>query len=208
MQKLAFSPLLRLSSSCTAYRCSLFSQSSVQDAPNQAKPLTVKNNLKFSRYDPLERDFRNFYPDLIHLLSREIGGSTPGLSIQFTKVLTHNLSEAVIGKRYGLMVPRSFKELGGESSLSELATVLGWAVELTRASANITAEVSQDRTMSRNGQPTWHRKSMLGPAAVNHAQMINYSVFILLHKYLQYHESYSYCLQEVIGAFSHQTRGF
>ena len=92
--------------------------------------------------------------------------------------------------------------------MSELATVLGWAVELTRASANITAEVSQDRTMSRNGQPTWHRKSMLGPAAVNHAQMINYSVFILLQKYLQHHESYSYCLQEVIEAFSHQTRGF
>jgi hypothetical protein len=70
----------------TAYRCNLFSHSSsVQEGPNQAKPINVKNNLKFSRYDPLERDFRHFYPYLIHLLSREIGGSTPGLSIQFTR---------------------------------------------------------------------------------------------------------------------------
>merc|ERR1711936_764271 len=106
------------------------------------------------------------------------------------------------------MVPRSFKELGGDSSLSSLATVLGWGVELIRASANITAEVSQDRKMSRNGQPTWHKKSGLGPAAVNHAQMINYSVFVLLRKYLQQHDSYSYCLHQFIEAFKHQTRGF
>ena len=67
----------------------------------------MKNNLKFSSYDPLETDFRHFYPDLVHLLAREVGGNTPGLANQFTRVLTHSLSEAVIGKRYGLMVPRS-----------------------------------------------------------------------------------------------------
>ena len=214
MKKISSSPLLRISlslaSPCTSTTTNRsFSLSSCQGVvANHARPATVKNNLKFSRYDPLETDFRHFYPDLIHLVAKKIGGSTPGLANQFTKVLTHNLSEAVIGKRYGLMVPRSFKELGGDPSLSEQATALGWAVELTRASANITAEVSQDRTMSRNGQPTWHRKSKLGPAAVNHAQMINHSVFILLEKYLSDHEAYHYCLQEVIEAFSHQTRGF
>jgi len=177
-------------------------------AVNQTQPSTVRNNLKFSQYDAIERDFRHFYPDLIHLLSKDVGGSTPGLSTEFTKVLTHNLSEAVIGKRYGLMVPRSFKELGGDPTSSELANVLGWAVELTRASSNLTAEVSQDRKMSRNGQPTWHRKSGLGAAAVNHAQMINHCVFILLQKYLRHHQSYSHCLQEVVEALGHQTKGF
>lgn len=172
------------------------------------RPATVRDNVKFARYTPLERKFRHFYPDLIHILSNEIGGSTPGLPGQFTKVLTHNLSEAVIGKRYGLMVPRSFKELGGDEEQEHLAIVLGWAVELTRAASNLTAEISNDRHKSRNGRITWHRKSGLGPAAVNHVQMINSCVFILLNKYFSHFNSYNYLLHEVLEALTHQTRGF
>ena len=56
------------------------------------------------------------------------------------------------GARYGLLVARSYRELGGDPGRARQAAALGWAVELQRAAANLAAELATDRKLGRNGQ--------------------------------------------------------
>ena len=59
------------------------------------------------------------------------------------------------GARYGLLVARSYRELGGDPGRARQAAALGWAVELQRAAANLAAELATDRKVGRNGQEDW-----------------------------------------------------
>ena len=54
----------------------------------------------------MERCFHQFYPDLVHLLAGRAGGPRQELQQMFTRVLTHNLSQAVIGLLYGCVTGR------------------------------------------------------------------------------------------------------
>jgi len=172
-----------------------------------SKPDTVRHNLKFNVRDEIERKFLNFYPDLIHLLGRELSGQHPALATKFTKLLTSSLSTSVIGKRYGLLVPRSYKELG-QSGREEEAVVLGWAVELTRAANNLTAEIVHDLEHNRRGHQTWHRKNKMGQSALAHVKVLESSVYILLRKYFEGTDHLPLCIERFSAAVENQATSY
>jgi len=171
-----------------------------------ARPVTVQHNLKFKQHDDLEKSFLHFYPDLIHILSQDIAGKSPSLANDVTKLLTSNLSTQVIGKRYGLLVPRSYKELGGDKE--EEAIVLGWGVELMRAANNLTAEIVHDLEINRRGQLTWHRKNNLGQEAISHVKILESSIFTLLRKYFDHTTQFSSFLECFVTSLRHQALSY
>ena len=50
------------------------------------------------------------------------------------QVLTYNLSSDVVGPRFGMLVPITYYHLGNDKEEMEKAHILGWCVELLRAS--------------------------------------------------------------------------
>ena len=103
----------------------------------QLLPDTVQSNVKNVR--GAERGFLAEYPDLIHMLSRDLAEGNEGLTEWTRKVLTHNLSGSVLGQRVGLLVPITYKQLRKDADREEMrkAHLLGWGVELLRASTQV-----------------------------------------------------------------------
>jgi len=174
----------------------------------ECDPLTVRNNLKFKTQDGMEQRFLKFYPDLIHLLSRQqVARSNPLHESSITKLLTNSLSTSVIGKRYGLLVPRSYRELG-QSEKEQEAIVLGWAVELVRAANNMSAEVIHDHSKNRRGQPTWHRRNNLGAGALAHVKTLESCLFQLIKKYFEDTPCYRYIISSVVESLRHNANSY
>lgn len=141
-----------------------------------------------------ERGFTAIYPDTIHILTNAVMKDVPDLGIWFRKVLTHNLSKSVVGQRYGILVPITYKQLCPNASKDQmnLAHSLGWCVELCRAAAIVTTEtiamdnvVRYGRTSKQKEKPTWADRHKLGDMAFNDALLIERGVFILLKHYFQ-----------------------
>ena len=87
-----------------------------------------------------ERGFLAEYPDLVHMLSRDLAEGNESLVEWSRKVLTHNLSISVLGQRVGLLVPITYRHLRGKEAPKEemrRAHLLGWGVELLRASTQV-----------------------------------------------------------------------
>jgi len=160
------------------------------------KHSTVIENVKNVQgwHKGAERGFTAIYPDTIHVLTDAVKKDVPDLAIWFRKVLTHNLSKSVVGQRYGILVPITYKQLCPKSSKDHmnLAHILGWCVELCRAAAIVTTEtiamdneVRYGRTRKQKEKPTWADRHQLGNMAFNDALMIERGVFILLKHYFQ-----------------------
>jgi len=175
---------------------------------SSVQPSTVRNNLKFKVHDGIESKFLNFYPDLIHILSKQqVPPNNPLHASRVTKLLANCLSTSIIGKRYGLLVPRSYRELG-RTEKEEEAIVLGWAVELVRAANNLSAEIIHDHSKNRRGQPTWHRKSELGTTALSHVKILESCLFQLLKKYFENSSCYRYIISSFVESLRHSAIGY
>ena len=74
------------------------------------------------------------------MLSRDLAEGNESLVEWSRKVLTHNLSISVLGQRVGLLVPITYRHLRGKDAPKEemrRAHLLGWGVELLRASTQV-----------------------------------------------------------------------
>ncbi len=107
----------------------------------QLLPDTVQGNVKNVQgwRGGAERGFLAEYPDLVHMLSKELAEGNESLVEWTRKVLTHNLSISVLGQRVGLLVPITYRHLKKDATKEEMrkAHLLGWGVEILRASTQV-----------------------------------------------------------------------
>lgn len=156
-------------------------------------PNTVTSNVKSIQgwRGGAERGFRAVYTDFIHVLTKETTKDIPDLAKWYRKVLTHNLSPNVLknrANRYGILVPITYKQLNPTASKDEmnLAHILGWCVEMIRASSVMTTEtigVNQSYGRRKVDRETWAEKHDLGNKAFNDALLVERGVFVLLKHY-------------------------
>ena len=81
------------------------------------------------------------------------------------QVLTYNLSTDVVGPRFGMLVPITYYHLGTDKTDMHHAQVLGWCVELLRASRVVVDDTVGLDTNTSNINRPFDYKSKLGAAA-------------------------------------------
>jgi len=184
-----------------------FSTRSAMEAQGQweisSPNVSADYGVKFPTNDDLQFRFNHLYPDIVHFLTKDNLGHGTAQASTFTKLLTRNMSTTVLGRRYGLLVPRTFLEMGGDQQLVERAMVLGWAVEVHRASVNIKAQIINDRRLTSTGDVT-AAQSGLKRASINHALLMSSGVFSLLDQQLEGEQIHLTCQQAFIEALRRQ----
>jgi len=145
----------------------LFTSSNKQPgavSEDTAIPDTVRHNVKnvTGFRGGAERGFLATYPDCIHTLLEH---THPDLKTWNTQVLTYNLSSDVVGPRFGMLVPITYYHLGSNRDDMTLAQVLGWCVELVRASRVVVDDTVAIDTNTSNINRPFSYKSKLGAAA-------------------------------------------
>jgi len=178
-------------------------QSSSRGSHHQAIPETVRSNVKnvTGWRGGAERGFLAAYPDCVHSLLKY---SHPKLRGWNTQVLTYNLSSSVVGPRFGMLVPITYYHLGlkkGEEM--DKAHILGWCVELIRASRIVVDDTTALDTNTSNinrpfdykkrkfdapkpkGKVDWATKHKLGSRAFADAMVLDNSVQTLIKHYFE-----------------------
>lgn len=154
-------------------------------------PQTVQGNVKnvIGWRGGAERGFLAAYPDCIHVLTNYGTKSMPELCSWYTKVLTHNLSSGVLGQRYGMLVPITYRQLRPTATKEEMQTahILGWCVELVRAADIVANDTMSLTSKSKQGDyVTWAEKHGLGIRAFNDALLLERGVHTLVrHQFKQ-----------------------
>lgn len=149
---------------CTTQK---FDGAAGQRVSDTVVPETVRHNVKNMTgfRGAAERGFLATYPDCIHTLLEH---THPDLKSWNTQVLTYNLSTDVVGPRFGMLVPITYYHLGKDSSdkvdMHE-AQILGWCVELLRASRVVVDDTVGLDTNTSNINRPFDYKSKLGAAA-------------------------------------------
>lgn len=128
--------------------------------------------------------------------------------VSFPQVLTHNLSLSVLGERFGLLVPITYRQLNPEASREQmkLSHLLGWGVEMVRASDVV---FRQTMSIGREGRKEshWAGKHDLGEMAFNDAIFLQNSVHVLLQHYFSGDKRYSHYLDAYLTAARAATKG-
>ena len=93
----------------------------------------------------------------------------------------------MVGQRAGILVPITYKQLRPRASREEMkqAHVLGWVVELVRASHSLINEIVGLRPEEQKQQPTWAERHGLGAMAVNDALLLQHGVHVVMRKYFE-----------------------
>jgi farnesyl diphosphate synthase len=96
-----------------------------------------------------------------------------------------------LGQRAGILVPITFKQLRPSATREEMtqAHVLGWVVELVRASHSLINEIVGLKR-AKDQQPkqtTWAEKHGLGSMAVNDALLLQHGVHVVMRNYFMVH---------------------
>lgn len=171
------------------------------------QPETVKYNVKYHHHDTLEFNFQKLYPDIVHFLAKDKEGEKCRIhESRITKLLARNMSTTVMGKRYGLLVPRTFMKLTDDKSLLGKALTLGWAVEVHRAANNIKLELYDDRPRRQEEVPhkTGQGHDFLSRTSINHALMMSTGVFSLLSEELEGQPCHLSCQNAFIESMKRQ----
>jgi len=175
----------------------------------QPIPETVKANMKnvAGWKGAAERGFLAAYPDCIHSLLQY---SHAKMRSWNTQVLTYNLSTSVVGPRFGMLVPITYYHLGMKKEEMTRAHVLGWCVELIRASRIVVDDTTaMDTNTSNINRPfdykkpknlqegaaathpkghhklNWAAKHNLGSRAFADAMILDNSVQVLIKHFFQ-----------------------
>lgn len=141
-----------------------FSQSVTSNGAADRVPETVRHNVKnvTGFRGAAERGFLASYPDCIHTL---LNHTHPDLKSWNTQVLTYNLSSGVVGPRFGMLVPITYYHLGSDKGEMEKAHILGWCVELLRASKVVIDDtVGLDTNTSNINRPFDFKSKMRSEA--------------------------------------------
>lgn len=82
------------------------------------------------------------------------------------------------------LTPKEFHEL----------SILGWLTEIFQTSYLISDDL-MDSSQYRRGKPCWYRRDGVGLIAVNDAELLKSSIFILLQKHFQHHSEYLHIIK-------------
>ena len=69
----------------------------------------------------------------------------------FFQIFTHNLSSEVLGQRYGILVPITYRQIRPKATRDEMqfAHNLGWCVEFVRAGKRFTTPHTTNESMTQ-----------------------------------------------------------
>jgi len=201
------------------------SSGKVQDLVSSSAPETVAANVKNvqGHKGGALRGFLGIYPDTIHQI---VDKGSPILKEWTTKVMTHNLSTNVLGQtRFGLITPIVFYQLTTSSNKGpgvvdktsenmRQAHILGWCVELNRASEIVTSDTLNFRghrniLSKAKVEPlsTWADKHDLGARAFNDALLLQSGTGTLLRANFADHPSYGSILDAFGDAYTKSAQG-
>ncbi|TRY79834.1 hypothetical protein TCAL_05808 [Tigriopus californicus] len=159
-----------------------------QDNPyiREIIPETVRGNVK--NLHGAERGFLSVYPDVVH-------------------VVTHNLSPTVLGRRFGLLVPITYKQLNPNASRESMtqAHILGWGVEMIRGSNTLIKSLIDPP--GPKDTPTWSEKHGLGNMAFNDALFLQNGIHVLLKHFFKDDPRYHHFLDAFLIALRATTKG-
>eukprot|EP00095_Tigriopus_kingsejongensis_P008642 maker-scaffold426_size175065-snap-gene-0.46 protein:Tk08642 transcript:maker-scaffold426_size175065-snap-gene-0.46-mRNA-1 annotation:"farnesyl pyrophosphate synthase" len=167
-------------------------------------PETVRGNVK--NLHGAEKGFLSVYPDVVHCISRAGENDELGISGWNTKVVTHNLSPTVLGRRFGLLVPITYKQLDPHASRDSMkqAHILGWGVEMLRGANYMFKTII---TPTEDDPSTWADKHRLGQMAINDALFLQNGVHVLLQHFFRDDPAYIHLLDSFLTAMRASTKG-
>lgn len=163
------------------------------DGLKSPMPQTVSNNVKnvVGWRGGAERGFLAAYPDFIHVIRTE--GEKflpPDLTSKYMKIFTVNLSSDILGHRYGILVPITYRQIQPKASKDEmqLTHILGWCVELVRAGAIVADRSSQRPSLAPKG-PNEGGGDTTAPTK---ALSLDAGVFVVLKHYFKQEQNEKY----------------
>lgn len=138
------------------------------------------------------RDFMAVFPDLVRDLTELASKYDSKFAGKwYAKALQYNVPRGK--KNRGLATVLTFKKLVDKSQLTaenvRLAQYLGWCVEMLQAMFLICDDI-MDGSVTRRGQPCWHRLEDVNYIAINDALMIENGIYHILKKYFSHTDYY------------------
>ena len=136
--------------------------------------------------------------------------------------MTYNLSSAVVGPRFGMLVPITYYQLGLQKDEMHLAHILGWCVELIRASRIVCDDtVALDTNTTNVNKPfdykpqatpvkpklNWATKHGLGSRAFSDAMVLDNSVQVLIKHHFKNDPRCAHFFDTFMDSFKMTTLG-
>merc|ERR1719433_1650286 len=108
----------------------------------------------------------------------------------------------------GLSVAHTLRLLAPGASVRdlELASILGWTVEMLQA-FYLVADDIMDGSITRRGQPCWYKRNDVGLAAFNDSLILESLVFSVLKKYFRSKPYYLNLLENLLEVSKFTTFG-
>lgn len=167
--------------------------------PRPASPSPRTFNRSLATTDQERASFLSVWPQLTASLARD--PATPDLHPLLSPHLAGLLEYTVLGGKMnrGLAVVSSYHLLDPQCSQErlQLATVLGWTVELLQAFFLVADDI-MDGSETRRGHPCWHRRNDIGPAAFNDSILLESCVYSVLREWFHQEPSYPALLDTVL----------
>ena len=156
--------------------------------------------------------FLSQFPELTRLLARD--EDTPDLHPLLAPHLATLLEATVPGGKMnrGLSVPHTYSLLAASRGASctardlELASVLGWTVELLQAFFLVADDI-MDGSVTRRGAPCWYRNTGVGLAAFNDSLILETCVYSVLRRYFRSEPCYLALLENMLQVTKFTTYG-
>jgi len=187
------SPLLRklLNQSNNARSMSAQSQSSSHSPPPITRATFLAQFTELSgklSYDPKT-------PDLHPLMASHLN-----------KLLQYTVPGGKMNR--GLSVPHTYSILVPQCQRRdlELASVLGWTVELLQAFFLVADDI-MDGSITRRGAPCWYKQTGVGLAAFNDSLILETCVYSLLRQYFRSEPYYLHLLENMLEVTKFTTYG-
>ena len=148
------------------------------------------------------------FSELSSLLSHD--SDTPDLQPLLSAHLSSLLQYTVPGGKMnrGLSVPHTLSLLkpGASARELELASVLGWTVEMLQAFFLVADDI-MDGSITRRGQPCWYKRGDLGMAAFNDSLILETCVYSVIRKYFRAEPYYLHLLENMLEVTKFTTYG-
>jgi len=152
----------------------------------------------------------SLFPPIASTLSCD--PTTPDLHPHLSEHISSLLHYTVPGGKMnrGLSVPATYQLLVPPSSTTphqvQLASVLGWTVELLQAFFLVADDI-MDGSVTRRGQPCWYKKNEIGLGAFNDSIILETCVYSIIRNYFRSEPCYLDLLENMLEVTKFTTYG-
>ncbi|EDV56491.1 farnesyl pyrophosphate synthase [Drosophila erecta] len=138
------------------------------------------------------RDFMAVFPDLVRDVTTVAKAyNCSDAAKWFAQALQYNVPRGK--KNRGILTVLTYKNLVPAQDLTpeniKLAQYLGWCVEMLQSFFIISDDV-MDNSITRRGQPCWHKLENVGMTAINDSLMIENAMYAILKKHFSHLDCY------------------